>query len=83
MILGKQIKAGRILTDISQNELSEKTGIPIATLRRIENGNTKFGGSIENIDNIQKFLEKKGVRFEENENAYVVKLLKEVKKTKK
>ena len=83
MILGTQIKAGRILLEIPQTELSEKTGIPIATLRRIENGNTKFGGSMKNISSIQEFLEERGVRFEENENAYVVKLLKEVKKTKK
>ena len=69
--------------EIPQTELSEKTGIPIATLRRIENGNTKFGGSMKNISSIQEFLEERGVRFEENENAYVVKLLKEVKKTKK
>jgi transcriptional regulator with XRE-family HTH domain len=77
MILGKQIKAGRILLEIPQIELSEKTGIPIATLRRIENDDTKFGGSIKNINNIQKFLEEKGIRFENNEKAYVVKLLKE------
>ena len=83
MILGTQIKAGRILLEIPQTELSEKTGIPIATLRRIENGNTKFGGSMKNISSIQEFLEERGVRFEDNEIAYVVKLLKEVKKTKK
>ncbi|MFT7087558.1 MAG: transcriptional regulator with XRE-family HTH domain [Rickettsiales bacterium] len=83
MILGKQIKAGRILLEIPQTELSEKTGIPIATLRRIENGNTKFGGSMKNVSNIQEFLEERGIRFEDDENAYVVKLLKEVDKTKK
>jgi hypothetical protein len=38
---------------------------------------------MDNFEKILKTFDKAGIRFEDNEIAYVVKLLKEVKKTKK
>jgi transcriptional regulator with XRE-family HTH domain len=74
MILGKQIKAGRILLEITQEELSKKVSVPIATLRRIENSNNISSSAIT-LGKIISFLEDKGVRFENSEKEIIVKII--------
>ena len=59
-----QIKAARTLIGMSQAELCELAGIPLITLRRVE-GKPPHKGLVskENVDQIRKALEAKGVQF--------------------
>ena len=76
MILGSQIKAARVLLEMSQTELAEIAKTSIATIKRIEKSKGNYKGSAELFYNIQSALEKRGVKFENDDNSYGVKLFK-------
>ena len=67
----KQIKAARILADLTQAQLCELTNIPLITLRRIEGNNDHKGlVSEKTILMICKTLEAEGIQFvEKNDTA--------------
>ena len=81
IITYQQCKAARDLLSWKQEDLSKKAGINKATLANFERGVRNL--KIDTLEKIIDAFETVGIRFENDENAYVVKLLKEVKKTKK
>jgi transcriptional regulator with XRE-family HTH domain len=76
MILGSQIKAGRILLKMTQADLAKLTKTSVDTLKRIEKSEGDYTGSAELFFNIQNTLEKKGIRFENGKGHFGVKLVK-------
>ena len=81
IITYQQCKAARDLLSWKQEDLSKKAGINKATLANFERGVRNL--KVDSLEKIIDAFEKVGIRFENDEIAYVVKLLKEVKKTKK
>ncbi len=81
IITYQQCKAARDLLSWKQEDLSKKAGINKATLANFERGVRNL--KVDTLEKIIDAFEKVGIRFENDEIAYVVKLLKEVKKTKK
>ncbi len=77
----KQCIAARELLGWTREDLEKKAKITRSTLAGFERGERNL--RMDNFEKILKAFEKAGIRFEDNESAYVVKLLKEVKKTKK
>ena len=81
IITYQQCKAARDLLSWTQDDLSGKAKINKTTLADFERGARNL--KVDTLEKIIDAFEKVGIRFENDENAYVVKLLKEVKKTKK
>lgn len=53
--IGRRIKAIRMLRDMKQTELAEKTGMSTQTLSRLENGQTDFHlSTIKAIEEVLK-----------------------------
>jgi len=79
MIRSQQIRAARVLLDISQAKLAEMASIGIATIKRVEAARGKVTGNAETIWKIERALEAAGVIFlPEDENGGVgVRLKKE------
>lgn len=75
MILGSQIKAGRILLKMTQEELAKLTKTSVDTIKRIEKSEGDYKGSAELFFNIQATLEKRGIEFENAKNHFGVKLI--------
>jgi transcriptional regulator with XRE-family HTH domain len=75
MILGSQIKAGRILLKMTQGQLVKLTKTSVDTLKRIEKSSGDYKGSAELFLKIQSTLESKGIRFENDDEGQGVKLL--------
>jgi DNA-binding Xre family transcriptional regulator len=63
MIIGPQIRAGRALLDWSVAELSDKSGISEATIRRAETAEGVPTIRADNLNEIQRALEDGGVMF--------------------
>jgi predicted transcriptional regulator len=64
MLNANQIRAARALLNWSQNELVEKTGLSLTTIRRMED--EKIGperSSAGNVSTVTKALEEAGVLF--------------------
>jgi predicted transcriptional regulator len=62
LITASQIKAGRALIDWSQGDLSEKSGLALATIKRME----KLGpgrSAMSNVEAVKTALETAGVMF--------------------
>jgi len=57
----RMLRAGRVLLDLSQQELAKRAGIGRQTLIRMENG--EGGISVSNIEKVRAALEKSGVVF--------------------
>lgn len=62
-LTGAQIRAGRALLNISSQELAERTGLGLATIRRAEahDGPTKL--TLVNASQITRTLEQAGVEL--------------------
>ncbi len=80
MILPLQIRAARVLLGLSQAELASRSGIGLATLKRIESAGTELTGTAQTMSRIQKALEAGGVTFidQEGEQGPGVRLRKPV-----
>ena len=64
MFYSCQIKAARALIKMSQLELAEKTGLHIATIKKIENHQEAIeSASMKTIKKITSILEGNGVQF--------------------
>ncbi|MEI5680525.1 MULTISPECIES: helix-turn-helix domain-containing protein [unclassified Mesorhizobium] len=74
MINASQMRAARALIDWSQGDLAEKTGLALATIKRME----KIGpgrSSADNVQAVKSALESGGVMFiEQNGNGPGVRL---------
>ena len=62
MIYPDQIKAARALVGFNQTELAERSGVGIATVKRIESS-AQIRGTAESFMRIQNTLEDAGVEF--------------------
>ena len=63
MITSAQIRAARALLDWSRQMLSEKSGVGISALMRLEASNGIPGGNIKTFEAVQKAFEKAGIQF--------------------
>jgi transcriptional regulator with XRE-family HTH domain len=63
MITSEQIRAARQLLKITATELSDTSGVGIATIRRFELMTGVPSGNARSIEAIQKALEQGGVEF--------------------
>lgn len=63
MIDPNQIRAARGLLNISQTELSERAGIGVATVKRIESSTEDLRVTVLTLLRIQKALESAGIIF--------------------
>lgn len=63
ILLVSQIKAARALIGWSQDDLSERSGVSVPTIKRIEASGAEQRGNAKNYHKIQKALEASGVEF--------------------
>jgi transcriptional regulator with XRE-family HTH domain len=70
MIYPIQIRAARALLDLSQQELAERSGVGLATIKRIEAAGGELAGTAKTLFRIQKALEAAGVVFLEETDAH-------------
>ena len=61
-----QIRAARAILGWSQDQLAQRAGIGLATLRRIEQGEGLVKGNFSTILKIQKAFEQAGISFTED-----------------
>ncbi len=61
MLIPLQIRAARSLLGISQQELSDRSGVGLATIKRIEAAGGDLAGTAKTLHRIQKALEAAGV----------------------
>jgi transcriptional regulator with XRE-family HTH domain len=59
----KQVKAARSLLGWSQEDLAERSGVSIPTIKRLEAEDGEIGGRAETGEKITGALEKAGVEF--------------------
>jgi transcriptional regulator with XRE-family HTH domain len=67
MLIGIQIVAARALLNITQEELSKATGINISTIKKTEGSRYEIYGSAERAMKLQKFFERTGITFIDND----------------
>lgn len=73
IISGAQVRMARGLLCWSVQELAEKSGVGISTVRRIEEANGLPGARIENIQAIHRaFITTGLVRFEGETGVFIV-----------
>ena len=58
-----QIRAARALIGMSQQELAQRSGIGLATVKRIESAGLELTGTARTLFRLQQALESAGVRF--------------------
>ncbi|MCJ9429662.1 helix-turn-helix domain-containing protein [Kordiimonas marina] len=73
MLTGKQIRAARAYLNWSQKDLSEKSGVSIASIRRLEPNEGIPSITVKTLVQIQDTLEKAGVSFGEDSGQVVLK----------
>ena len=66
MVSGRQIRAARALLDWSGQELADKCGISLKTLRRYELQNGIPAGNTKVLESIESVLEGHGIIFTGN-----------------
>lgn len=69
MIIPSQIRAARAIIGLSQQELADRSGVGLATIKRIEAARHKIAGNATTLVRIQKALEAQGVRFLESDGS--------------
>ena len=62
MITAAQVKAARAMLGLSQGNLAERTGLGIATIKRLELS-TQLRGAATTLWKVQTVLEEAGVEF--------------------
>ena len=63
MIYPFQIRAARVLLRLSQEQLANRSGVGLATLKRIEAAGQELTGTVQTMSRIQKALEAAGIVF--------------------
>lgn len=63
MISSGQIRAGRAFLRWTANDLAEKSGVGVATIRRLELGDGLPSSNARTLDALRKALEDAGVEF--------------------
>lgn len=67
MITPTQMRAARAMLDVSQGHVAQYLGIAANTLSKIESGQSDVSGT--RLTDIQRFYEREGVEFTENEGV--------------
>ncbi|NCO04434.1 MAG: helix-turn-helix transcriptional regulator [Alphaproteobacteria bacterium] len=67
MITPTQMRAARAMLDVSQGHVAEYLGIAANTLSKIESGQSDVSGT--RLTDIQRFYEREGVEFTENDGV--------------
>jgi transcriptional regulator with XRE-family HTH domain len=62
-ILAHQLKAARALARLDQQELSDRSGVSVPTIKRMEAGDGPIRGNYENVAAVIGALEAAGVEF--------------------
>ncbi len=62
-ILAHQLKAARALARLDQKELSERSGVSVPTIKRMEAGDGPIRGNYENVAAVISALQAAGVEF--------------------
>lgn len=62
-VTAAQLRAARALLKVEQQDLCARTGVSIATLRRMEGTDGPVRGSYENVSSVVRALEAAGVEF--------------------
>ena len=63
MIVAKQVKAARVMLDLTQSDLAWGASLSIPTIQRMEASNGPVRGNSRNVWQLQKALEEAGVEF--------------------
>jgi transcriptional regulator with XRE-family HTH domain len=63
LITSAQIRAARALLDWSRQILSERSGIGISALMRLESADGIPSGNIKTFESVQKAFEQAGIEF--------------------
>ena len=63
MIVAKQVKAARVMLDLTQSDLAWGASLSIPTVQRMEASNGPVRGNSQNVWQLQKALEDAGVEF--------------------
>lgn len=63
MVTSAQIRAARALLDWSRQILSEKSGVGISALMRLESAEGIPSGNIKTFEAVQNAFEKAGIQF--------------------
>ena len=62
-ILAHQLKAARALARLDQQELSNRSGVSVPTIKRMEAGDGPIRGNYENVAAVVGVLEAAGIEF--------------------
>jgi transcriptional regulator with XRE-family HTH domain len=62
-ILAHQLKAARTLARLDQQELADRSGVSVPTIKRMEAGDGPIRGTYENVAAVVAVLESAGVEF--------------------
>ena len=63
MIVAKQVKAARVMLDLTQSDLAWGASLSIPTVQRMEASNGPVRGNSRNVWQLQKALEDAGIEF--------------------
>lgn len=63
MIFPIQIRAARVLLDMSQSELAQRASISVATVKRFEAAREELSGNFSSISRMTRVLEDEGIIF--------------------
>jgi len=63
LITSAQIRAARALLDWSRQVLSERSGVGVSALMRLEAADGIPGGNIKTFESVQKTFEEAGIEF--------------------
>jgi transcriptional regulator with XRE-family HTH domain len=63
MIFPFQIRAARVMLGLSQQELATRSGVGLATLKRIEAGGVELTGTVRIVTRLKRALADAGIVF--------------------
>ena len=63
MVVAKQVKAARVMLDLTQSDLAYAAGLSIPTIQRMEASKGPVRGHAVNVWQLQKALEDAGIEF--------------------
>jgi transcriptional regulator with XRE-family HTH domain len=63
LILAHQLKAARALARMDQQELADRSGVSVPTIKRMEAGDGPIRANYENVNSVVAVLEAAGIEF--------------------
>ena len=69
MLTSPQIRAARALLDWLQEDLAKKSKVGLATIQRLERGQTVVAAQVATVIKLQSALEKAGIKFLAQDDA--------------